>query len=201
MLAGLAGVLFGYFLGALPFGYVLVKWRRGEDIRSTGSGSTGATNVVRAAGVALGSLTLVLDAGKGYAAVAVTAWLTGNDALFSAAAALAAIAGHSFPVFLRFRGGKSVATALGAFFYFTPLAVAAAAGVWLAVVAAWRYVSLGSVLATAAYPLFAFALYHPPVTFTLAAVAGASLVILRHRSNLERLVAGTEPRLSRERKT
>ena len=176
MAMGALSVLLGYLLGALPFGYLLVKLRRGEDIRGVGSGSTGATNVARAAGPVVGLVTLLLDAGKGFGAVA-------------------AIVGHSFPVFLRFRGGKSVATALGSFLYFAPLAAAAALGVWLVAVALWRYVSLGSVLAAAAFPLFAYGLYRPPLAITLAAGVGASIVILRHWSNLERLVLGTEPRL------
>lgn len=200
MLVGPATVLLGYLLGAIPFGYLLVKLKRGEDVRGGGSGSTGATNVARAAGPALGLLTLVLDAAKGYVAVEAAARLAGAETAWPAAAALAAIVGHSYPVFLRFRGGKSVATALGAFGHFTPLAVGAALGVWLVVVGIWRYVSLASALAAASYPLLAFALQRPPLAVTLAAVAGASLVIFRHRSNIERLIAGTEPRLTRGRK-
>ena len=165
-----------------------------------GSGSTGATNVARAAGPVVGLLTLLLDTGKGFAAVLAAAWLGGAEPAWPAAAAVAAIVGHSFPVFLRFRGGKSVATALGAFLYFAPLAAVAALGVWLVVVAIWRFVSLGSVLAAAAFPLFAYGLYRPPLAITLAAGVGASIVILRHRSNLERLVRGTEPKLDPKRR-
>lgn len=200
MAAGALGVLLAYLLGAIPFGYFLVKLKRGEDVRGVGSGSTGATNVARAAGPVVGLLTLLLDIGKGFAAVLAAAWLGASDPAWPAAAAVAAIMGHSFPVFLRFRGGKSVATALGAFLYFAPLAAAAALGVWLIVVAIWRFVSLGSVLAAAAFPLFAFGLYRPPLASTLAAGVGASIVILRHWSNLERLVRGAEPRLELKRK-
>lgn len=192
---GLASLLLGYLLGALPFGFWLVRLRAGRDVRDYGSGATGATNVTRTAGWKLGLPTLALDVAKGYAAVAVAAELSGGDAGWMAGAAIAAILGHSFPVFLGFRGGKSVAPGLGAFLYFTPLAVAAAAGVWLVVLALWGYVALGSVLAAGVYPLFAYLIYHPPLTIQLAAVAGACIIILRHRSNLERLVKGTESRL------
>lgn len=192
---GPVSLLLAYLLGALPFGYVLFRVRRGEDIRAHGSGSTGATNVARSLGLAAGFFVLILDVGKGYAAVALAAWLTGGEVRWLAGAGVAALMGHSFPVYLRFRGGKSVATGAGVFLYFAPLAVLAVAGVWLVVVAIWRYVSLGSVLAAAAYPVFALALYHPPLAVNLASVAGACLIILRHRSNLERLVNGSEPRL------
>jgi glycerol-3-phosphate acyltransferase PlsY len=192
---GLASLLLAYILGALPFGYWLVRLRRGDDVRESGSGATGATNVTRTAGWKLGLPTLALDVAKGYAAVALAAQLSGENSGWMAAAAVVAIIGHSFPVFLGFRGGKSVAPGLGAFLYFTPLGVAAALGVWLVVVGLWRYVALGSVLAAGTYPVFAYLIYHPPLSIRLAAVAGACIIILRHRSNLERLVKGTESRL------
>ena len=192
-------VISGYFLGAVPFGYLLVRRRLGQDVRAAGSGSIGATNVTRAAGPALGALTLLLDLGKGYAAVALASWLTG-DTIVMATAGVAAIVGHSFPVFLGFRGGKSVATGVGVFAYFTPLPLLAALGVWIIVVAIWRYVSLGSVLAAAAYPLLAMAMQHPPLPVSAAGVAGASLIILRHHANIRRLIDGTEPKLELKRK-
>lgn len=200
MATGALSVLLGYLLGAIPFGYLVVKLARGRDVRTSGSGGTGATNVTRAAGPVAGLITLLLDVGKGLGAVAAAAWLTRSEPAWVAAAAVAAIVGHSYPMFLRFRGGKSVATAVGAFVTFAPLAVAAALGVWLTVVAFWRYVSLASVLAAAAFPLFAYGLYRPPLAMTLAAGVGASIIILRHRSNLERLVKGIEPRLELKRK-
>lgn len=192
---GPLSLLLAYLLGAVPFGYLLVKLRGGKDIRETGSGSTGATNVTRALGSAWGLLTLTLDVAKGYAAVEVAERLTGGDMRWVAPAAVAAIVGHSYPVFLGFRGGRSVATGAGVFVHLSPLAVLAVLGVWLVVVAVWRYVSLGSILASAAYPLFAFALDRPPLLLTLASVAAACLIIFRHWPNLERLVAGTEPKL------
>ena len=197
---GALAVGLGYLLGALPFGYLLVKRRLGQDVRGAGSGSTGATNVARSAGPALGALTLALDAGKGYAAVALAAWLEPSGSLWMAAAGFAAIVGHSFPVFLSFRGGKSVATGVGVFLFFTPLAVAAALGVWLLSVALWRYVSLASILAVAAYPVLAFALARPPLEVNVAAVAGSCLILLRHHENIARLVRGQEPKLTLKRK-
>jgi glycerol-3-phosphate acyltransferase PlsY len=193
-------VLLAYLLGALPFGYWLFRLRARGDIRSFGSGSIGATNVTRAAGPALGLLTLALDVGKGYAAVICAAWLTGGDSRWLSGAAVAAVVGHSYPVFIRFRGGKSVATGAGVFLYLAPLAVVAAMVVWVVVVIAWRYIALGSVLAAGAYPLFAYSLYRPPLPVTLAAVVCAVLIIGRHRSNLERVALGTEPRFSFKRK-
>jgi glycerol-3-phosphate acyltransferase PlsY len=192
--AGVAAIALGYLLGSLPFGYWLARLTTGRDVREIGSGSTGATNVARAAGWTTGAATLALDAGKGVAAAALAAWLAG-DVRWAAAAGVAAIVGHSFPVFLRFRGGKSVATGLGVFAYLTPLAAGAALAVWAVAVAIGRRVSLGSVLAAAAYPLLAFALHRPSPTVMLAGVFGAGLIIARHSDNLRRLAAGTEPQL------
>jgi glycerol-3-phosphate acyltransferase PlsY len=197
---GALAVALGYLLGAIPFGYLLVRKLLGQDVRGAGSGSTGATNVARIAGPALGALTLTLDLGKGYAAVMLAAWLTGGAMLSMAAAGFAAIVGHSFPVFLGFRGGKSVATGGGVFLFFTPLAVGAALGVWLLSVALWRYVSLGSILAAAAYPVLAYALARPPLEVSAAAVAGSCLIILRHHENIGRLIRGEEPKLTLKRK-
>jgi len=197
---GVLAVALGYLLGAIPFGYLLVRRRLGQDVRAAGSGSIGATNVTRTAGPALGALTMLLDLGKGYAAVEIASRLAGGDARWMAAAGFAAIFGHSFPVFLGFRGGKSVATGVGVFAYFTPLPLLAALGVWVVVVAIWRYISLGSVLAAATYPLLAMALEQPPLAVSAAGVAGASLIILRHHANVRRLIAGTEPKLQLKRK-
>ncbi|MFQ5927202.1 MAG: glycerol-3-phosphate 1-O-acyltransferase PlsY [Terriglobia bacterium] len=198
--AAIVSILLAYLLGAIPFGYLLMKLRRGKDIRTTGSGSIGATNVTRVLGPASGLLTLLLDVAKGYLAVLLAAGLTSRDTTWMAAAGLAAIVGHIFPLYLGFRGGKGVATGLGVFVHFTPWAVASVLAVWLAVVAVWRYVSLGSILAAATYPLFAYALYRPALAVELAVMASASLIIIRHAANIARIVAGTERKLNWRRK-
>ncbi len=197
---GVLAVALGYVLGAIPFGYLVVKRRLGQDVRASGSGSIGATNVTRTAGPVLGVLTMLLDLGKGVAAVEIASRLAGGDVRWMAAAGFAAIVGHSFPVFLGFRGGKSVATGVGVFACLTPLPLLAALGVWVVVVAIWRFVSLGSILAGAAYPLLAMAFEQPPFAVSAAAVAGASLIILRHYANIRRLIDGTEPRLLLKKK-
>lgn len=197
----LSGVVLAYLLGSLPFGYVLVKLRGAGDVRARGSGSTGATNVARTLGPGAGLLVLALDAGKGYAAVWLAARLSEGDLRWTAAAGVAAILGHSFPVFIRFRGGKSVATGLGVFLFLTPLAVAVCLGVWLSALAIWRYVSLSSMLATAAYPVLAYALYHPALPVLLAGVVGACIIVLRHHENIRQLMAGTENKFALRRKT
>ncbi len=197
----LSGVVLAYLLGSLPFGYVLVKLRGGGDVRARGSGSTGATNVARTLGPGAGLLVLALDAGKGYAAVWLAARLSEGDMRWTAAAGVAAIVGHSFPVFIRFRGGKSVATGLGVFLFLTPLAVAACLGVWLSALAIWRYVSLSSMLATAAYPVLAYALYRPTPPVLLAGAVGACIIVLRHHANIRQLMAGTENKFALRRKT
>jgi len=192
-----------YLLGSIPFGYLLVKLVAGRDIRTEGSGNIGAANVSRQAGPVAGMLTLLLDAGKGYAGVWLAARLTGENVSWMMAAALAALLGHLFPVFLRFRGGRGVATGAGVFLPLCWQAVLAALAVWAAAVAVWRYVSLGSVLAAGALPVFMQVLYAPgyapPLVVSLGTIAAAMLIIVRHRANIERLVAGTEPKFTLRR--
>ncbi|MFQ5777361.1 MAG: glycerol-3-phosphate 1-O-acyltransferase PlsY [Terriglobia bacterium] len=200
MLTGVISTVVAYLVGAIPVGYLMVKWSRGQDVRAFGSGATGATNVTRTLGALGGVLTLALDVAKGYAAVEAAAWMSGGEHPWMAAAAVAAILGHSYPVFIGFRGGKGVATGVGTFLHFTPLGVGAALVVWLAVFLLWRYVALASVLATAAYPVFAYALARPPLAVMLAGVLGACVILLRHRSNLEQLVRGTEPKFRLRRR-
>ena len=185
-----------YLLGSVPFG-LLVGRASGSDPRRHGSGNIGATNVARAAGVAAGLLTLVLDAGKGAAAVwAVGRGLDGPTA--AAGAAVAAVLGHVFPVFLRFRGGKGVATATGAFLVLASWPALAAGAVFLAVVGISRYVSLGSICAAGALPL-ATGWLAPGRGRVEAAALCALLVVLRHGDNLRRLATGTENRLGNPR--
>jgi acyl phosphate:glycerol-3-phosphate acyltransferase len=191
--------LAGYLAGSIPFGYLIVKLHRGGDIRTAGSGNIGATNVTRVAGAAAGALTLLLDAGKGYLAVWAAGRFTSGDITWMAITGLAAIVGHLFPVWIGFRGGKGVATAVGVFVPICWQAVLAALVIWVLTVAAWRYISLASMVAAAAMPLLIYALYAPghapPQGVSIAAVLAAVLIILKHRANFARLLAGTENRL------
>ncbi len=199
-------IIVAYLLGSIPFGYLIVKLSGGGDVRAVGSGGMGATNVTRRAGKGAGVLTLVLDALKGVAAVALARWLLAPGFgvnWWVAAAALAAIVGHIFPVWLRFRGGKGVATGLGVFVGLSPLAVACVLLVFVAVVWYTRYVSLGSMTAAAALPLFILLLdtlrgtgepQHTLERLTVALVGGA-LIVFMHRANLDRLRSGTESKL------
>ena len=192
-----------YLLGSIPFGLLVVKASAGRDIRAVGSGNIGAANVARNAGLAAGALTLLLDAGKGYAAVWLAGHWSGGNLRWMMAAAVAAVVGHVFPVWLGFKGGKGVATGLGVFLPICPLAVAAAAGFWILVVLFWRYSSLGSIVAAAALPVLVYLFYappHAPPEYVLLGTVFISLVILaKHRGNMERLIAGKESRLgSRE---
>jgi glycerol-3-phosphate acyltransferase PlsY len=188
----LIALLLAYFLGAIPFGYVLVKWKTGADVRSSGSGNIGATNVLRTTGRLAGIATLLLDIGKGYLAVWIAARFTGHNPLWMSAAAIAVMAGHAYPVFLGFKGGKAVASFLGAFLCLTPLAVAAVLVVFIAVVAWTRYISLASIVAAAVLPLAVWILLLPPIPVVIASALGAALIVYKHSSNIQRLQAGTE---------
>jgi len=181
-----------YLIGAIPFGFLLVKWKTGADIRASGSGNTGATNVLRTTGWKTAAATLALDIAKGYLAVWLAGRLTGDSSIWMPAAALAVMAGHAFPVFLRGKGGKAVASFTGAYLCLTPLPLAATAVVFFVMVAATRYVSVGSVTGAAAFPLAVWLISHPPLPVTLAAIVSGAFIIYRHRENLERLRAGTE---------
>ena len=207
-----------YLLGSIPFGYILVRIFRGEDVRLAGSGNIGATNVARKS-PALGVATLLLDALKGSAAVATgiilsppiferipisqIPWRTvlpaasPDFALCAALAALLAVAGHMFPVWLKFRGGKGVATGLGAFVMIAPKAVLLSAAIFIILVLAFRYVSLGSITAVAAFPNIALALHeYGNVALALVLMSFASvLIVVKHHANIRRLLTGTENRL------
>jgi len=191
--------LAAYLLGSIPFGLLIVKATAGTDIREKGSGNIGAANVARNAGPVAGALTLFFDAAKGYLAVWLAGYFTHGSVRWMAVAAVAAVIGHAFPVWLGFRGGKGVATGLGVFLPICWQAVAAGIVLWLLVVVFWRYSSLGSIVAATAMPVFVYFLYAPPhappdivtVSTTLVAV----LIIIKHRSNIERLIAGEENKL------
>jgi acyl phosphate:glycerol-3-phosphate acyltransferase len=183
-----------YLLGSIPFGYVLVRVFRRQDIRQTGSGNIGATNVSRTSPV-LGVLTLLLDAAKGMAAVTLTRFLFPGRTSLLGLAALLAIVGHMFPLWLKFRGGKGVATGLGAFAVIVPKTVLAMIGLFVALFLAFRYVSLASILTAALFPLLAWLLHpHNSPQMMAAIVASSVLIVAKHHENLRRLFAGTEPR-------
>jgi acyl phosphate:glycerol-3-phosphate acyltransferase len=195
-----------YLLGSIPFGYLLVRVFRGEDVRQSGSGNIGATNVSRRSPL-LGGVTLLLDAVKGAAAVVLAVYLTGATwggvRLYQtmAMAAFLAVLGHSFPIWLRFHGGKGVATGLGSFLMITPNTVLLAAVVFVVIVAIFRYVSLGSIVAVACYPIIALkGVLERGGAVALALISATSLLIIaRHHENIRRLLAGTENRLGAKR--
>jgi acyl phosphate:glycerol-3-phosphate acyltransferase len=204
-------VAVSYLLGSIPFGYLLVRIFRGVDVRTTGSGNIGATNVARLGSKALGIATLLLDALKGYAAVWIAGilvsqsphspdiWIMGElVVVLMALAGLSAIVGHMFPVWLGFRGGKGVATAAGAFAALAPRALLLALVAFAIVVGISRYVSLGSIVAAISFPIF-FYLTAPPERMNLFVALLMSLssllIVVRHKDNIRRLLAGTENRL------
>ena len=191
-----------YLIGAVPVGYLVGRAFGVADIRRHGSGTIGATNVLRTAGRLPAILTLGGDIAKGYLAVvagaALGAGASGGDSGVLAASAVAAVIGNCWSVFLGFRGGKGVATGLGALLKIVPLAVLPAALVWLAVTISFRYVSLGSILAAGCVPLGALLLGAPP-PFVIAAFAVGAIVVARHRANISRLLAGHEPKLGHRR--
>lgn len=193
MTAFILTIAVSYLLGSIPFGYLLVRVFRGQDIRQSGSGNIGATNVSRTSPV-LGVLTLLLDALKGVAAVAITRFVFPDHAILAGVAALSAVVGHVFPLWLKFRGGKGVATGLGAFILLAPKAILAMVLVFALIVLAFRYVSLASITAVALFPLLAWLLddYHSRPRMLACMAAASILIIVKHHENIHRLFAGTE---------
>jgi glycerol-3-phosphate acyltransferase PlsY len=187
----LIAAIIGYLLGSIPFGLVLTRLAGAGDLRRIGSGNIGATNVLRTGKKGIAALTVVLDVGKGIAAVLIGA-LWGQEAAL--VASVAVVVGHMFPVWLRFRGGKGVATALGVLLALAwPIGLIAAA-LWLATAAITHYSSLAALVAAVAVPGVAWALAGPPRAIAISVIA--ILVVIRHRENIHRLLAGTESRIS-----
>jgi len=202
-------VVVSYLLGSIPFGYLLVRIFRGEDVRKTGSGNIGTANVARVA-PSLGLWTLFFDSAKGLAAVVIareiarhmTNGSTESVALITGLSALLAIAGHVFPVWLKFKGGKGVATAMGAFLGLMPWAVLITLVLYIAIYAVWHYTSLASITSAALFPLIAGVMMSPeqrPLLLPFL-IAASLLIIVKHRENIRRLLAGTENRLDLKRR-
>ena len=187
---GLVGV---YLIGAIPIGFLVARAAGGFDIRGKGSGTIGATNVLRTLGPVPAVLTLLGDVAKGYVAVR-AAEVIGPEPVWGAAGAVLAVVGNCWPVFLRFKGGKGVATGLGAFLALTPRAILPAMAVWIVVTAASRYVSLASILACVCLPIVAWLFGYTPM-YVVAAACAAALIVWRHHENVKRLLSGTERRL------
>jgi acyl phosphate:glycerol-3-phosphate acyltransferase len=188
----LIALVVAYLVGGIPFGYLLVRWKTGEDVREQGSGNIGATNDLRTTGRSVAVATLLLDIAKGAFAVWIADKLSGGSPLWMSLAALAVMAGHAFPVFLKFQGGKAVASFIGAFLYLTPIPMIAALLVFIIVVAATRQISTGSMIAAGSLPLAAWLIERAPSIVILATLVAAVFVIYRHRANIDRIRAGTE---------
>jgi acyl phosphate:glycerol-3-phosphate acyltransferase len=193
-------VVTAYLLGSIPWGILITRTFGSKDIRISGSGNIGAANVTRVAGPAAGILTLALDTAKGYAAVWLAARYSHDSATWTMIAGLAVLLGHCFPIWLNFKGGKGVATALGIFLALCAPAALAALVLFALVAAYWKYVSLGSIAAAAAMPLliyFLWAPHHaPPTVIIFGTMAATLLIIYKHDANIQRLVEGGEPKFS-----
>ena len=184
--------LLAFLLGGIPFGLIIVRLMTGKDVRESGSGNIGATNVLRTTGRMAGILTLLLDALKGTFAVHVADYLTHGSVLWMSAAALAALLGHAFSPMLKFKGGKAVATFIGAFAYLTPMPLLAVVVIFILVLVYTRYLSLASIIAAGLFPVACWMILHPDWPVLAAALAAAVLVVVRHRDNIARILAGNE---------
>jgi glycerol-3-phosphate acyltransferase PlsY len=184
-------VLLAYFLGSLPTALLVVRLFTGEDVRRKGSGNVGATNALRAAGWKAGVVVTLIDVAKG----AVPVWIMKHynpESIWVAAVMLAAVLGHCYPVWLKFKGGKGVATGFGVFLVVAPLSALAALALWFVVLAIWRWVSLASMVASASFPLILKLIDKPDLVTLVAVSAAAVLIILRHASNIRNMLAGKE---------
>ncbi|MBI5083411.1 MAG: glycerol-3-phosphate 1-O-acyltransferase PlsY [Acidobacteria bacterium] len=185
-------LLAAYLIGGIPFGYILVRLKTGRDVRSMGSGNIGATNVLRTTGRGFGVLTLLLDIAKGWLAVWLAGRFTGGDAAWVAACGVAVVLGHAFPVFLKFQGGKAVASFVGVALALAPWALLCVLIIFVLVVAFTRYISLGSILGAGLFPFGVWLIYHPAWQVTAACAFCGAFIVWRHRANIDRLRAGTE---------
>jgi acyl phosphate:glycerol-3-phosphate acyltransferase len=185
-------VLIAYLLGGVPFGYLFVRFALHKDIRTMGSGNIGATNVHRTAGGKAGVIVLVLDILKGFFAVLIAGALTHGDPLALALAAVAVMIGHSFSIFLGFKGGKAVACFIGAFLFIAPLALLVVAIIFVLTVSVSKHISLGSIVGASLFPLVMWLILHPPTPILCAAIFAAVLIIYRHKANIQRILAGNE---------
>ena len=191
-MTGLLAAALAYLIGGIPFGLLVVKLKTGEDVRNSGSGNIGATNALRTAGRTAGVITLLLDAAKAWCAVWLADWLTGGNITWMSLAALAVLAGHAFPIWLKFKGGKAVASFIGAFAYLAWVPLVAVLILFIVIVAWTRYLSLGSVVAAGLFPVACWMILHPAWPVLVAAALAAALIIWRHKSNIERIRAGNE---------
>ncbi len=184
--------LLAYLIGALPFGYLFVRFSTGKDVRTMGSGNIGATNVHRTAGGKAGVVVLLLDILKGFLAVWLAALASHHDPLTISVAIFLVMLGHCYPIFLGFKGGKAVACFIGAFLYVAPLALFFTAVVFVLVVAGSSYISLGSIVGAIVFPLILWLSDHPAESILLSSIASGVLIVYRHRANILRIFEGTE---------
>ena len=185
-------VMLAYLIGAVPFGYLFVRFSLGKDVRTIGSGNIGATNVQRTAGTKAGVMVLLLDILKGFVAVWLAALASHSSGLTVALAIIAVMLGHCYPIFLGFKGGKAVACFIGAFLYVAPLALLATAVLFLLVAGVSHYISLGSISGALAFPFILWLMLHPAKPLLIASIVAGILIVVRHRANIARMYAGTE---------
>ncbi|ADL12572.1 glycerol-3-phosphate 1-O-acyltransferase PlsY [Acetohalobium arabaticum] len=188
-------ILISYLLGSIPFGLIITRLVKGVDIREYGSGNIGATNAYRVMGFGMGIMVALCDIGKGYISVFIAQQVFGSQAaLILILAGLAAIAGHNWPIFLKFDGGRGVATSVGVLISLLPKAVLIAFFAWLVIVLTTRYVSLGSIIGAVLIPISAL-IFNSPATYVGLGLAIAIFVVYRHRPNIQRLLAGEENKI------
>ncbi|HEX4274771.1 MAG TPA: glycerol-3-phosphate 1-O-acyltransferase PlsY [Bryobacteraceae bacterium] len=189
---GALAALAAYLIGGIPFGLIIVKLMTGADVRESGSGNIGATNVLRTTGPLAGILTLLLDAAKAWFAVWLADRLSGGSELWMSAAALAVLIGHAWSIWIGFKGGKAVASFVGAYVYLTPVPLLAVVLLFVFIVAWTRYLSLGSIIAAGLFPVGCWMILHPAWPVLVSAIGAAVLIVDRHRGNVARIRAGEE---------